>query len=106
MYIFQPNIISRHGYQVTEYNVETEDGYILDVVRIHTKTSTRKGVVFLQHPFTTSSQVWVDKGKNMSLGLMLLDQGYEVWLGNSRGTILSHEHKYLTTKDEKFWDYR
>lgn len=67
---------------------------------------TKKRVVYLQHPFTTDCQVFIDKGRNMSLGLLLADKGYDVWMSNSRGTRLSLAHKELTTKDPKYWDYR
>lgn len=104
---FQPSIIARHGFKVRIYKVETDDGFILDVIRIsNTKQTTKKGVVYLQHPYTCDSQVYIDKGRNMSLGLLLVDKGYDVWLGNSRGTRLSLNHKKLTTKDPKYWDYR
>lgn len=84
----------------------TEDGYILSVIQIHSINEKPKGVVFLQHTYMRGPEVWVDKGRNMSLALLLLDQGYEVWLGSSRGTTLSQGHKYLTTKHDKYWDYR
>lgn len=76
------------------------------VERVQTERKTPKGVIFFGHPYTSSAIAWVDKGKNMSLALMLVDEGYEVWLLNSRGTRLSQGHKYLTVKDKKFWDYR
>lgn len=86
--------------------METEDGYILAVIQIHSIKEKRKGVVFIQHTLLCGSEIWVDKGKNMSLALILIDQGYEVWLGSSRGTRLSQGHKYLTMSNTEFWDYR
>lgn len=107
MIISQPNIIARHGYRVSEYKVETEDGYILGVIRVSNSDETkRNGVVFLQHAYTADCTIWIDKGRNYSLAFMLVDQGFEVWLGNSRGTRLSYTHKNLTTKENKYWNYR
>ena len=36
---------------------------------------------------------------------MLIDQGYEVWLGNSRGNRYSFEHVKYTLKDKEYWDF-
>lgn len=83
----------------------TEDGYILNIVRVSTERTPTKGVVFLQHPYAVGSVVWVDKG-NKSLAFNLADMGYDVWLGNSRGTRLSSKHVSLSWKDAKYWDYR
>jgi pimeloyl-ACP methyl ester carboxylesterase len=36
----------------------------------------------------------------------MVRNGYDVWLGNNRGTTYSREHKYLNPdKDEAFWKY-
>lgn len=100
----QPTVAAYHGYYPNIYEVTTEDGYILSVIRItHNKVPKRR-VVFLGHPYTTDSVVWVNKGNN-SLAFMLLEEGYDVWLGNSRGTRLSARHLNLTVEDEKFWEY-
>lgn len=106
LFAHQPNITARQGYKVRQYEVKTEDGYILFVIRISTTVEANHGIVFLQHPYTADSVVWVDKGKNKSLGFILADQGYDVWLGNSRATRLSLGHINLTTKDAKYWGYR
>ena len=37
--------------------------------------------------------------------LMLADAGYDVWLGNNRGTEYSQKHTNLTVDDEKFWEW-
>ena len=38
-------------------------------------------------------------------GFLLADDCYDVWLGNSRGTCYSSEHKYLKKSQSKYWDY-
>lgn len=36
----------------------------------------------------------------------MVRNGYDVWLGNNRGTTFSRKHTVLNPdKDRKFWDY-
>ena len=42
----------------------------------------------------------------MSLPFILSRAGYDVWLGNARGSRLSRAHETLNPdRDEKFWEY-
>lgn len=36
---------------------------------------------------------------------MLADEGFDVWLGNSRGVKVSREHRYLNPDLSEYWDY-
>ena len=42
-------------------------------------------------------------GKPMPL--QLADLGYDIWMGNNRGTEYSQGHKTLTTDDRAYWEY-
>ncbi|XP_074763516.1 lysosomal acid lipase/cholesteryl ester hydrolase isoform X5 [Athene noctua] len=66
-------IITFRGYPSEEYEVTTEDGYILSINRI---------------PYGR-------KGRE--------NAGYDVWLGNSRGNTWSRKHTHFTVKQEEFW---
>ena len=101
-------IIAYHKYPVEIHEVHTEDGYILSVIRIpHGRkvATTAKGVVFLQHGLMDSSSTWVMNGPSDSLAFVLADEGYDVWLGNSRGNTHSKKHVRYTPHDAEFWDF-
>merc|ERR1711892_1556082 len=78
-----PDIITSHGYKVEVHVVCTDDGYLLTLHRIP-PVQSRVGqgrALFLQHGMLQSSFAWVTSGKD-SLGFLLSDLGYDVWLGN------------------------
>ena len=36
---------------------------------------------------------------------ILADQGYDVWLGNNRGTRYARNHLTLSNKEAEYWDF-
>jgi len=102
-------IIRYHGYPVENHTVQTADGYILTIHRIPYGRSGRgtkpRKPVLIQHGLFCTSAIWVCNTADKNLPYLVADAGFDVWLGNIRGTIYGDKHVNLTTKDKAFWKY-
>ena len=101
-------VCEAHGYQFQSYNVTTEDGYILTLYRIPAAKGKPivpgKPVVFLQHGLIDLADTWI-----MDIpapAFLISDAGFDVWLGNSRGSYHSLGHvKYNYKTDPQYWQF-
>jgi len=108
-----PEYIMSYGYSFEEHKVPTPDGYILTLWRIPKKIKEprkkRQPVLFL-HGLLDNGFTWLYKEGSLNLPIMLVDEGYDVWIGNNRGTLHSKEHmnpvEYKwSNPSNKYWDF-
>jgi len=104
-------LLNSKMYPVESHPIYTEDGYILTAYRIPAGKYQSgvgvegKPVVFLQHGLLCNSDDWLLNRENQSLAYILADNGYDVWLGNFRGTRYSKRHTVMKPKEDRFWDF-
>ncbi|XP_072141346.1 gastric triacylglycerol lipase-like [Dermacentor andersoni] len=118
-------LIEARGYPVESHQVVTDDGYVLGLYRIPrgrveteeaSKTRTdmtttgcdgaSRAPVLIMHGLLASAITWVTNYADQSLGYVLADAGYDVWLGNIRGSTLSRKHVNISAdSDVRFWNF-
>ncbi|KAI4305728.1 hypothetical protein L6164_029076 [Bauhinia variegata] len=101
-------LVERQGYTCEEHTVTTDDGYILSLQRMPAAQSgmkANKSPVLLQHGIISDAISWLFNHPNESLAFILADNGYEVWLVNTRGTRYSNQHRSLSPDDKAYWDW-
>lgn len=103
------SLVETKGYVCEEYKETTKDGYILGVQRIPVgrtnKTTANRPPILLQHGILLDAATWLLNSPNKSLAFILADNGFDVWLGNNRGTISSRGHTSLSANDPAYWDW-
>ncbi len=106
------------GYAAEEHVVQTTDGYLLCLHRVawkrgdedikvnSSKGGIKKPVVYLHHGLLMNSEIWVcltDEQRN--LPFLLVERGYDVWLGNNRGNKYSKKSIHHPPTSPQFWDF-
>lgn len=103
------DMVESSGYTAEEHDVTTDDGYILSTHRISggpkSPVTPGKPVVLLIHGLFAASDIWILRGPGKDLAYLLCDEGYDVWLLNTRGNFYGKRHKRLSPKESKFWRF-
>jgi pimeloyl-ACP methyl ester carboxylesterase len=105
-------IIRKYGFNAESHEVITEDGYKLGIWRLAGKFSEYKTItekrppILLWHGLASSGYAWMTNG-DKSIAFTLANEGYDVWLGNTRGNTFSKKHERLDESDDEneFWDF-
>jgi lysosomal acid lipase/cholesteryl ester hydrolase len=99
--------IERFGHNLEENEVTTEDGYILNLWHLIPNFSVNpEKVIFLQPGFASTGICYFSI-KKKSLAYLLQEKGYDVWIGNNRGSKFSSKHVSKNPKDVNgdFWEF-
>ena len=98
------------GFKASQHQVVTDDGYILNIWRIDgplvddkKKDYTKKKPILMQHGLEADMMQWMYASPDVSPALVLARAGYDVWMGNNRGTFYSLGHTTLSNKDKEYW---
>ncbi|GMR44978.1 hypothetical protein PMAYCL1PPCAC_15173, partial [Pristionchus mayeri] len=108
-------MIAHWCYPVESHDVITDDGYILNMLRIprglsspgppSNNSSCNRPPILLVHGLLVDSGEFVMNPPVSSPGMILADAGFDVFLLNVRGTTYSQRHVNLTSDDNDFWKF-
>ncbi|KAH8908098.1 alpha/beta-hydrolase [Coniochaeta sp. PMI_546] len=106
------------GYTAEEHVVQTKDGFLLGLHRLAWKKgeedvkvnsgprSLKKRVIYLHHGLLMNSEVWVClTDAQRALPFLLVEKGFDVWLGNNRGNKYSKKSVHHSPTTLEFWNF-
>ncbi|KAI0010860.1 alpha/beta-hydrolase [Xylariaceae sp. FL0662B] len=112
------DICAMFGYTAEEHVVQTKDGYLLGIHRLAWRkgeedmkvndgnASLKKRVVYLHHGLLMNSEVWIClTDAQRCLPFVLVERGFDVWLGNNRGNKYSKKSINYSPTDIPFWNF-
>ncbi|KAH7933072.1 hypothetical protein HPB49_007832 [Dermacentor silvarum] len=75
-----------------------------DAFRSPAELAHSKGYPVEEH-VTVTEDGYVLSLQRVPRGFLLADAGYDVWLGNYRGTPFSRGHLEFSDRDSRYWDF-
>ena len=90
------------------YSVITIDGYVTQLYRLPGKAgdkTTGKPAVLMMAGIECDMNFWTANDPSVTPAYVLVDQGFDVWLANNRGTRYGTAHVSLSTKSEEYWNF-
>ena len=109
--------MDKAGYTWDSHKIQTEDGWWLTLFHVTGKVGEnsapwREYPVHVQHGANMDAQYWIERSNIegvKSWPLQLVDEGYDVWLGSSRGTRYSNfyvdEETDAALTEEERWNF-
>ncbi|XP_050046766.1 lipase 3-like [Dermacentor andersoni] len=105
-------LVRRKGYPFERHRVVTDDGYIIEMHRIPwgrmgkpTGWPPKRQPILLMSGLLGDSSNYVLDFPDQSLGFVLADQQYDVWIGNVRGNSYGKAHVNLKVRSKAFWNF-
>lgn len=100
-------MVDLRGFKATKHLVETADKYQLNIFRIEKAEQAKefKATVYFQHGLLDSSDGWISNSPRNVIPYILLNEGFDVWIGNSRGNKYCKYNIEKSAESEEFWDY-
>ena len=115
MAIFNPDayrsveqIAQASGFATESHTIITSDGYALTLFRIPGalgESSVKKPAILLMHAQDADMKEWIINDSDKSIAFILVRAGFDVWLGNNRGSSYGLAHTSLNRKEKEFWNF-
>lgn len=99
-----------YNYEIDIHYVTTKDGYILKLYHMPPKQKSaltagvKPRIMFFSHGLFGTSAEFIPY-QNSSAAYFFVDEGYDVWMGNTRGTFLSFNHTTFKPNSLEYWHY-
>ena len=105
-------VMKEYGYEWTPYEVVTEDEWhltLFQVTRQHGMHGIERNaappVLVMPGSFSDATS-WLESAQDGTpMPLQLFDHGYDIWLGNNRGTRYSNYNPLFPKDCEDKWDF-
>ncbi|KAH7938753.1 gastric triacylglycerol lipase [Rhipicephalus sanguineus] len=103
-------LIRSKGYPFERHNAITSDGYIIEMHRIphgleDCKEPCHRQPILLMSGLLGDSSNFVLDFPKQSIGYVLADNKYDVWMGNVRGNTYGKRHRKYNKRSKRFWNF-